>query len=97
MLEAELIELNILVAGKTDQQLVEEIANAIECHYQFAKERGLTPFADLFPDNPRMESLVPIGEMLSIPLPPEVAEALAIALHALTPGSLRIQTVRVAA
>lgn len=85
--EAQLLELDIAVAAKSEGGLLREIENALILDYQIARERGQTPFAGLVHKTPN-------GYLVwweedgakehQLHLPEDVVDALAIALH--TPG-----------
>lgn len=97
MLEARLVELKIVVAGRDPGQLLEEISHAIECHYEHAKANGLVPFASLFRDSRDLFTQGTERELGRIALSDEAAYALATALHAPNPKDLHIKSIKVAA
>lgn len=91
LLAARVVELNIAVCADSEPHLLEEIAHAIQSHYGWAIQEGLTPFADIY-RQPSDTSAAGIGhrELGEIKLPKEVAMALAIAIHAKRPTALHL-------
>lgn len=95
MLEGKLVELRITVGGKSEPELLAEFAHAIEAHYEHAKQSGLTPFANLFHDDPAFGFPAMYHEMGEVRLPKAVSEALAIAIRAPKPDGVHLKSVRI--
>lgn len=99
LLEASLIEFNITVAGRNDQELVSEFARVIETHYEIAKDKHLVPFVDLCRPPSGGILLMPnlFQDMGAIPLRDEVAQALASVVHAPRFDGLHVRGLKKAA
>ena len=93
--EAELVELDLCVSSTSEDGLFGAIEYALCLTYQIARERGETPFARITGmASPKVAaqwnwiSQSQPAKTRPISLPEEVADALAIALHAAKPENV---------
>lgn len=102
LLEAQLLELDIVVAAKDQDGLIRELQHAIEAHYHIARAQRRTPFIQLIDTVPQHlrdswddANAQSIGSLF---LDEEIADALASVLRAPTPiFTIRETCTRVAA
>jgi hypothetical protein len=83
-LEAQLLEIDIAARGNDISDLLSELSHAITVSYEISTELGETPFANLMPAPLQFHSQwneAKCKQIGFIKLSPEVAMALAIALH----------------
>ncbi len=98
ILEARLIELDIVAAGKTVGDLLSEFSRLIDAHYEIAIDLGQKPFHLLKRDEVKgFVEMTVFDEMGEIHLRPEVAQALAAILHAPKTNGLHIKSLSKAA
>ncbi len=98
LLEAMLVELRIVVSGADDAELLEELAHALESHYDLAVEQGKPPFVGLCrPTSHGLYQLPVFTEMGTTPLRREVALALATAIHATSADAVHVKRLKKAA